>query len=294
MWEEYGSKKIAERDRFVFGRIFARAVDRLITRNPVQVFWNYRLFIWRSVISDLRHRYAGSAMGVFWNVLIPLAQILIYTLIFSKIMAVRLPGAGSTTAFAIYLCSGLLPWLGFSECVSRGTQSFLENATYLKKLPIPEQIFVAQNAVGATLSLCISMSLLFVLTIVLKGEITWAWLVVPMVILLFQSFGFGLGLMLGSLNVFFRDIGQGLGVVLQMWMFLTPIVYVKDILPALFQKLLVFNPAFPFIDSLQGIIVRGLSPDLWHWGLMAFWALMAPLAGYMILRKLKPEIRDVI
>ena len=115
-----------------------------------------------------------------------------------------------------------------------------------------------------------------------------------MVILLLQSFGFGLGLMLGSLNVFFRDIGQGLGIFLQMWMFLTPIVYVKDILPALFQKLLVFNPAFPFIDSLQGIIVRGLWPAPWHWGLMTFWALTAPLAGYMILRKLRPEIRDVI
>ena len=284
----------ADRGRLVLGRFSRWAVDRFIRRNPVRIFWMYRLFIWRSAISDLRYRYAGSAMGVFWNVLIPLAQILILTAVFSQIMEVRLPRAGTTNSFAIYLCSGLLPWLGFSECVSRGTQSFLENATYLKKLPIPEQIFVAQNAVGATLSLGVSMSLLFLLTIVLKGEITWAWLVVPTVILLFQSLGFGLGLMLGTLNVFFRDIGQGLGIILQMWMWLTPIVYVKEILPALFQSLLVFNPAFPFVDSLQGIIVRGLWPDQWHWSLMTFWALTAPLAGYMILRKLKPEIRDVI
>ncbi len=121
-----------------------QAMDQLMVRNPLRVFWIYRLFIWRSAISDLRYRYAGSAMGIFWNVLIPLLQILILTVVFSQIMAVRLPGAGSTEVFAIYLCSGLLPWLGFSECVSRGTQSFLENATYLKKLPIPEQIFVAQ------------------------------------------------------------------------------------------------------------------------------------------------------
>jgi len=233
-------------------------------------------------------------MGVFWNVLIPLLQILILTIVFSQLMQIRLPQATSTNAFAIYLCSGLLPWLGFSECVSRGTQSFLENAAFLKKLPIPEQVFVAQNAVGATLSLGVSMSLLFLLAIGLKGEITWAWLAVPAVILLFQCLGFGLGLILGSLNVFFRDIGQGLGIVLQMWMWSTPIVYVKEILPAFFQKLLVFNPAFVFIDSLQGIIVRGLWPYNWHWGLMTFWALTAPLAGLMILRKLKPEIRDVI
>lgn len=275
-------------------RLSTWAVDRFIWRNPARTFWKYRLFIWRSAISDLRHRYAGSAMGVFWNVLTPLMQILIFAIVFSQIMEVRLPRAGGSNAFAIYLCSGLLPWLAFSECVSRGTQSFLENATYLKKLPIPEQIFVAQNAVGATLSLGVSMSLLFMLTIGLKGEITWAWLVVPTVILLFQSFGFGLGLMLGSLNVFFRDIGQGLGIVLQMWMWLTPIVYVKEILPDLFQRLLVFNPVFPFIDSLQGIIVSGLWPARWHWGLMTWWAFISPLAGYLILRKLKPEIRDVI
>ncbi len=269
-------------------------MNGLITDNPVHVFWQYRVFIWRSAISDLRDRYAGSAIGIFWNVLMPLLQILILTVVFSQIMEVRLPRAGGPSAFAIYLCSGLLPWLGFSECVSRGTQSFLENAIYLKKLPIPEQIFVAQNTVGSTLSVGISMSLLLPLTIALQGEITWAWLVVPAVILLFQSLAFGLGMMLGALNVFFRDIGQGMGIVLQMWMWLTPIVYLKEILPAVFQRLLIFNPAFPFIDSLQGIVVRGLWPAPWHWGLMTFWALTAPLAGHIILKKLKPEIRDVI
>jgi len=94
---------------------------------------------------------------------------------------------------------------------------------------------------------------------------------VPAVILLFQSPGFGLGLLLGSLNVFFRGIGQGLGIVRQMWMWLNPIVYVQEILPAVFQRLLILNPAFSFIDSLQGIVVRGLWPGYRHWGLMIFW-----------------------
>lgn len=286
--------KTKERRPLVFASSLNRTVDRLIRYNPVRVFWIYRLFIWRSAISDLRYRYAGSAMGVFWNVLIPLLQILILTVVFSRIMEIRLPGAGSATAFAIYLCSGLLPWIGFSECITRGTQSLVENTNYLKKLPIPEEVFVANSTVGGTLSVGISMVLLFVFAIVLKAPITWTWLAAPLVILLLQAFGFGLGLMLGSLNVFFRDIGQGLGIVLQMWMWLTPIVYVKEILPALFQELLVFNPAFPFIDSLQRIVVRGLWPDRWHWGLMTLWALIAPLAGYMILQKLKPEIRDVL
>src|SRR5215468_3179312 len=127
--------------------------------------WRYRGFIVRNALSDIRHRYAGSAAGVAWNVINPLAQIVIYSLVFSQIMVVRMPSGGSGTMFALYLCAGLLPWSAFSECILRGTNAFIENALYLKKLPIPEQVFVAQNAVAATLSLAGSMTLLFVITV---------------------------------------------------------------------------------------------------------------------------------
>ena len=275
-----------------------KLLDRLITRfvyqNPVRIFWIYRAFIWNSAIHDLRYRYVGSAIGVFWNILIPLAQILIYTAVFSAIMPVRLPGSGATNAFAIYLCAGLLPWLGFSECITRGTHCFLENANYLKKLPIPEQVFVAQNAVSATLSLGVSMALLLAVAFALGSNLTWAWLSVAPLVLLLQCVGFGLGLILGSLNVFFRDIGQVLPIALQMWMWLTPIVYLKEILPPALQRLQAFNIAYPFVDSLHGAIMQGTWPALSSWGWMFCWALTAPLIGYVILRRLRPEIRDVL
>ena len=135
--------------------------------------WHYRGFIARNALSDVRHRYAGSVMGVAWNVLNPLAQILIYSLVFSHLMASRVPGAGSGAAFALYLCAGLLPWAAFSDCVLRGANAFIENAPYLKKLPIPEQVFVAQNAAAATVFLGISMALLLVVTVVTVGPFRW-------------------------------------------------------------------------------------------------------------------------
>ncbi len=274
--------------------LVTRLTDRFVRQNPVRIFWIYRAFIWRAAINDLRYRYVGSAIGVFWNILIPLAQILIYTAVFSQIMPVRMVGAGPAHAFTIYLCSGLLPWIGFSECITRGTLCFLENANYLKKLPIPEQVFVAQNAVSATVSLCVSMALLLVIAIPLGGRISWTWVCVPLVVLLLQGLGFGLGLTLGSLNVFFRDIGQALGLILQLWMWLTPIVYIKDILPESLKGYLWFNPAYPFVDSLQGIIVRNLWPPERNWWLMGLWATLIPLLGYAVLRKLRPEIRDAL
>jgi ABC-type polysaccharide/polyol phosphate export permease len=256
--------------------------------------WRYRGFIGRNALSELRHRYAGSAVGVAWNVINPLAQILIYSLVFSQIMMTRVPGAASGAGFALYLCAGLLPWAAFSECILRGANAFIENAPYLKKLPIPEQVFVAQNAVAATVFLGISMTLLGVMTVITRGGLSLTWLGVPAVLVLFQGFGFGLGLIFSTLNVFLRDIGQVLSIALQLWMWLTPIVYVEEILPARLQALVRHNPAYPFIDALHRMIVSGQWPSPWHWPVMLFWAGATPVVGYLILRRLRPEIRDVL
>jgi ABC-type polysaccharide/polyol phosphate export permease len=256
--------------------------------------WRHRAFIVRSAVSDIRYRYAGSAAGVLWNVINPLSQILIYTLVFSSVMAARLPEADRPLGFALYLCAGLLPWGAFSECVLRGASAFVDNAQYLRKLPIPEQVFVAQNAVSSTISLAVSMTLLLIMTLATGGLPSAAWLGVPAVLVLFQGFGFGIGLLLSTLNVFLRDIGQALVVALQLWMWMTPIVYVESILPERLQALLPWNPAYPFIDALHGMIVTGDWPDASRWPVMVSWAAATPAAGYLLLRRMRPEIRDVL
>lgn len=245
-------------------------------------------------MSDLRYRYAGSGAGIVWHVINPLAQILIYTVVFSQIMAVRLPGSVTFGAFALYLCAGILPWTAFSDCVLRGANAFIENASYLKKLPIPEQVFVAQNAVTATLSLAVSMTLLLVVSAIIGGVVGASWLGVPVVLVLFQGFGFGLGLIFSTLNVFLRDVGQALAIVLQLWMWITPIVYVEQILPASLRALAPYNPAYAFIDALHRMVVVGEWPPLWEWPVMLLWAALTPALGYLVLRRLRPEIRDAI
>lgn len=264
-------------------------------RSPVIVnLWRYRGYIVKNALSDVRYRYAGSAMGIAWNVITPLAQILIYSFVFSQIMAVRLTALDPTASFTLYLCSGLLPWAAFSDCILRGANAFIENAHYLKKLPIPEQVFVAKNAAAATLFLAISMTVLGLVTLAVGGPLSPAWLGVPAVLLLFQGFGFGLGLFFGTLNAFMRDIGHALLIALQLWMWVTPIVYVETILPANAQHLLVYNPAYPFIDAMHRMIVGGEWPPVAQWAAMVLWACLAPMAGYLVLRRLRPELRDVL
>jgi ABC-type polysaccharide/polyol phosphate export permease len=256
--------------------------------------WRHRGVIVRNALSDVQHQYAVSPARVAWHVINPLVQVTIYSLVFSQIMGAWMPVGASETAFVLYLCAGLLPWVAFSECILRCTNAFIENAPYLKSLPIPEQVFVAQNAVSATVFLGISMALL-TLVIVLSGNApSLAWLGVPLVLLLFQAFGFGLGLIFSTVQVFFRDIGRVLTMALPLWMWLTPIVYVEDILPAHVQGVIRYNPAYPFMDALHRMIVEGQWPNAWVWPVMLLWACAAPVLGYLILRSLRSDIRDVL
>jgi len=260
----------------------------------IRVLYYHRKYIWQNAWGDLRYRYAGSAMGAIWNIVIPLAQILVFTVIFTQIMSIRLPGLTSQFAFPLYLCSGFLPWIAFSECVLRGANSFLENAHYLKKMPIPEQVFVAQTAMSATLSLFISLGLLFILALIMGSWPTWLWLFLPLVAILFQGFGFGLGLLFATLNVFFRDIGQVLGILVQIWMWMTPVVYPETIIPEGLRLFIKFNPAYPFIHVMREVFLYDRLPALWMWWAMAGWAFGVPALAYLVLRKLRPEIRDVL
>ncbi len=254
----------------------------------------YRKYLWDSAVSELRNRYAGSSLGSLWNVIQPLFQILIYTFVFSQIMIAKLPGIESTTYFAIYLCAGLVPWLSFSEIIVRGSNAFIENATYLKKLPIPEYLFVLQTGVVSSIILFISMGILFIIVIIMGGTISFLWLLVPLILALLVVFGIGIAIIFASINVFFRDFGQLLGTLVHLWLWLTPIVYVKELLPEDYRHIIDYNPLYYYIESLQGIIVFSEAPEANLWVNMLITSSITIFAGTLIVRKLRSEIRDVI
>ena len=257
--------------------------------------WQHRRFIWHAAVNDLHNRYAGSGLGVLWNVVTPLALLALYTFIFRNVFVVRTPTSGAGTgAFVLYLASGFLPWGAFAECVASSTQAFVANAAYLKKMPIPEQVFVAQSAVASTLSMLLIVVLLVGCALVLGQPPHWTWLVLPVVGVLWQTLGFGIGLALATVNVFFRDVAHMIGVVFQIWMWSVPIVYVEDILPATYRSVLVFNPAYAFVRAMRDLYLSAQLPSPEVWLGMLAWALVAIAIGFMTLRLHRTEIRDVL
>lgn len=198
-------------------------------------------------------------------------------------------------SFAIYLCAGMLPWVSFSEAISRGTGSFQENAAYLKRLPIPGHIFVATAAATATMQLGISLLILAAFAMSLGLHPMWTWALLPVVCVLLQMMGFGIGLILGTLNIFFRDVAQFLVIFLMIWMWSVPIVYPEDMpLPAAFRQLLPLNPPYPFFRAIHQVFLEGTVPPAWAWGAMAGWIVFFVGAGLLMFNGLQSEVRDVL
>lgn len=232
-------------------------------------------------------------MGAVWNILHPLSLIAIYAVIFGAIMGRAMAEVPGPFGFPIYLCTGFFPWVAFSDCINRGAYSILGNAQYLKKLPVPEQVFVAQSAVGATITLVISYVMFIAIGLFLGLKPSLYWLLVPIPMVMLQIIGFGLGMIAGTLNVFFTDVSQILGIVLQVMFWLTPIVYPTSRVPSL-GMVLKFSPATPAIEAIHDLMLWHRLPDLWTYPAMLIWTVGSMACGMWILNKLRGEIRDVL
>jgi len=224
--------------------------------------WRYREFIVSSVKREYQSKYQGSLLGSAWAVLNPMAMIFVYAVVFSKIMQARLPDSSSTFSYSIYLCAGMLTWGLFAEIVGRGQTIYLENANIIKKLKFPIGALPVIMLLNAVLNFSIIFAIFIAFLLVSGNFPGWSALFFFPVLLVQLVFAMGLGLTLGVLNVFFRDVGQLFVIVLQFWFWLTPIVYPAEILPAsIANYLLELNPMVAIIGSYQGIFVQNTTPD---------------------------------
>jgi len=263
-------------------------------RSPLllRALWTYRGFVSGSVRREFQSKYRNAMLGAAWTVLSPLALIAVYTVIFSQVMHSRLPGATSEFGYSIYLCAGVLTWGLFAEIVTRAQTMFLEQANLIKKINFPRiclPVIVVCNA-GVNFGIIFG---LFTLFLVGSGQFPgWIFLAIVPVLLLQVLFAIGLGLVLGVLNVFFRDVGQFFAIFIQFWFWFTPIVYPATILPPAIRDALVWNPMAAITSAYQTILVTGQAPQ---WGALLPAALCAAalcVLGMKLFRKRAGEMVD--
>ncbi len=223
--------------------------------------WAYRFFILSSIKTEFKARFVRSRLGAIWMILHPLAQVAIYALVLSAVLKAKLPGIDSQYAYSIYLMSGMVAWTLFVDIVGRLLTVFIDNGNLLKKMSFPK-ITLLFIVVGSAL---INFLLLFLAIFVvfgLLGHVSLSalyWL--PMLVSITLMMAIGIGLLLGILNVFIRDVGQVMSIVLQFWFWLTPVVYNISMMPEKYQSLFLLNPMTGIVLGYHNVLVYNKPPD---------------------------------
>jgi lipopolysaccharide transport system permease protein len=248
--------------------------------------------LWQMTVTDLRGRYIGSSLGLFWTVIHPLVMIVIYTVVFSKIMGARLPGNSDPYAYGLYLCAGLLPWIGFQEVVFRCTSLFPDNASLVRKVAFPKSILYGYVTLSSAINVLLAISV-FMTAYALTGHpLHPALLLWPPFIALQLAFGLGLGVLTSVLHVFVRDTAQLVGVIFQLLFWATPIVYVESGLPDWLRRIERFNPLYVFATTHRAIVLDGRLPN--PWAVLALLVITTAMLGVGVAayRRFRGEILD--
>ena len=243
---------------------------------------------------DLQARYKGSAIGLFWSIIHPLIMLLLYTFVFSTILKIRLGVGEGTEYFAIYLFCGLLPWNAFAEGLSRSTGVILEHANLIKRSVFPSEILPVYPVISGIVNELIGFGILLAGLALTAHPFTPTMLALPVVLLFQFALTMGLAWIIAGTTVFIRDLGQMLGVILTLWIFLTPIFYPPSLVPADMRFLLTVNPLYAVVEAYRSLILRGQLP---HWGSLAYLALCAVVVfavGYRAFTRMQPAFADVI
>ena len=228
----------------------------LLIAKPVLSFTIHRQLLKQFVGRDIRGRFAGSAAGILWAVMNPLATIVVYLFVFSLVLRVSVSMEESgTTLFSLFFLSGLLPWLLFAESLSRSVGSILDNANLITKVVFPVELL----PVGAVLSTFIVNGIGFVLFLVylaFMGYVHPTWLFLPVVMMAEFVFTWGIASFLAAAAVFIRDIRELLGIVLMVLFFSIPIIYPPSMVPANWSWLLHVNPMAIFVSVIRDVLLR--------------------------------------
>ena len=266
----------------------------LIARDIGNIFrsvWMSRFFIYTAVKSDFRNRVSRSRFGVAWIVLAPLSQVLMYAFVLSPLMSQRLVGVESDYSYAIYLLAGFQGWFLFVEILNRNMTVFVDNANIIKKIKFPlfalPVIVILNSLINNVIFFIIMMVIFLVLGHGLSLNLAW----IPVITLINVMLCSSAGIILGILNVFLRDVGHLIGIVIQFLFWFTPIVYTVDILPPLLRFLVNFNPLYKIIESYHDVIVFGRAPDLAGLGAVL---LLSAAVSLLAMKLYKVSLSDMV
>ena len=259
----------------------ARAVRRLA---------HYHDLLYTLSVHRLRVRYKQSVLGPSWALLQPTMLMLIYTVIFSRIARVPTDGV----PYALFAYSALLPWTLFSTALTTATNSLVSHFTLVTKVYFPREILPLTYVIAALVDFLVASSVLGVLMIYYHVSLSaHAFYAIPTIAVL-TLFTIAVSLLLCAIQVRYRDIGVALPLLMQLWMFATPVVYPLALVPARYQALYSLNPMVGVVESFRRVILQASPPDFHALALSAIVAVTLLLVAFIYFKRVEATVADII
>ena len=236
----------------------------------------YRSLLRDLVARDLKVRYKRSLLGIAWTMLNPLLMMVVFTIVFSKILRLPVPN------FTVYFLSAFVLWNFVAQTTSWSTGCLLGYAPLMKRIYVPKAVFVIATVLAGLVNLLISLIPLAGIMLVVRHPFHPALAFLPVPMVLAACFALGLSLLLAPLSVMFADIVPMYQVLLTIWLYLTPVMYPRDMVPQAYAGLVDANPMTYFVEAFRAPIYSGALPAAGVVGLAAAAALTCLLLGWIV------------
>lgn len=250
----------------------------------IKKLYDHRLILWDMTIKQLKAKYSGSRLGLWWAIVTPLILASSINLIFSQVFKIEIKN------YTFFVLSGMIPWMFFSGALSESASSFVSSSAVLKQGIFPREFIPVSVVLGNFLSFLIGFAILLPLFIVFKIKVITAllFLILPLSSLL--VFTLGLGFFLSCWNVFLKDVPHLLSIMLMIWFWITPIFYSVDMISPPYRLICLLNPATYYVISYQQILFEARSPDFTATLISFLVASFFLVSGYLLFLKKEPAL----
>jgi ABC-2 type transport system permease protein len=248
--------------------------------------YNYRELLKTSVKKDIGGKYKHSFLGVLWSFINPLLQIAVYAIIFPLIIR------NSIENYTVFMVCGLIPWNFFSTVINRSTWAIVQNDNIIKKVFFPRAILPFSLVISETVNFLISSIIMFVFTLAYGMGISKFVLLYPVIIIIQDVLMIGIGFILSAVTVYMRDIQHFIGVILQLMMYATPVVYSIETIPERYRFILRYNPMTYIIEGYRDILYYQKMPDMRILGIIFGIGVVLSIVGYLLFQKLQKRFAE--
>lgn len=250
-----------------------------IITDLVRDSYRYRELIWALALRELKIRYKRSVLGFLWALLNPALLMIVLSVVFSKVLVSNIKHYG------IFILSVLLPWTFFSQSLSYAVESIVSNGDLIKKVAVSKSVFPLAAVVSNMINLLLSIIPLALIVLIMGHPfyLTWAFLPVPLVALMI--FTAGATFFFATANVYYRDVSHIVQILLQVWFYVTPIIYSMDIFPAKYQWMFKLNPLIYVLNDFRLAVYYGQMPQLPNIVASFACAFLSLFIGFAIFRK---------